>query len=135
MTLSARVIGVRSVAAGEGVGYGHTFVTRRATRLALVPVGYADGLPRIAGPHARMLVGGGLAPVVGRISMDQAILDVGDRSVRTATGHGLRRRDRWCAHGPGLGDMVRDDPPRGADGHRRPGRAPVRRRRPMTAPR
>jgi alanine racemase len=82
MTVTTRVVGVRTVAAGEGVGYGHRTVTRHATRLALVPVGYADGIPRIAGDRARMLVAGGLAPVAGRISMDQAILDVGDRIVR-----------------------------------------------------
>jgi alanine racemase len=82
MRVVTRVVGVRSVAAGEGVGYSHATVIRRATRLALVPMGYADGLPRIAGPHARMLVGDRVARVVGRISMDQAILDVGDRPVR-----------------------------------------------------
>lgn len=82
MRVVTRVVGVRSVAAGEGVGYGHATVIPRATCLALVPMGYADGLPRIAGPHARMLVGDRVARVVGRISMDQAILDVGVRPVR-----------------------------------------------------
>ncbi len=82
MTLTARVVGVRDVEAGEGVGYGHAWVARRRTRLALVPLGYADGLPRVAGSRARMAVGGAVAPVVGRISMDQAVLDVGGTAVR-----------------------------------------------------
>lgn len=82
MRVTARVVGLRSVGAGEGIGYGHATITRRATRLALVPMGYADGLPRVAGPHAWMRVGEVPAPVVGRISMDQVILDVGDRPVR-----------------------------------------------------
>jgi alanine racemase len=82
MTVTARVMGVRPVAAGEGIGYGHAFVTPRATRLALVPMGYADGLPRLAGDRAWMAVAGVRVPVVGRISMDQAILDVGGLPVR-----------------------------------------------------
>ena len=82
MTLAARVIGVRAVVAGEGVGYGAAHTTSRPTRLALVPLGYADGLPRIAGDRAWMLVAGHRAPMAGRISMDQATLDVGDLPVR-----------------------------------------------------
>ncbi len=82
MTVTTRVIGVRNVGAGEGVGYGARYVTSRPTQLALVPVGYADGLPRIAGDRAWMLVAGRRVPVAGRISMDQAILDVGSLPVR-----------------------------------------------------
>jgi alanine racemase len=82
MTLTTRVLGTRDVRAGEGVGYGHAWVARRAARLALVPLGYADGLPRVAGGRARMVVAGRPVPVVGRISMDQAILDVGGLGVR-----------------------------------------------------
>lgn len=82
MTLSTRVIGVRQVAAGEGVGYGHAWRAPRQTRLALVPLGYADGIPRSAGGRAQILVAGTRVPVVGRVSMDQAVLDVGDLRVR-----------------------------------------------------
>jgi alanine racemase len=77
MTVETRVIGVRTVAAGEGVGYGHAWTALRRTTLALVPMGYADGIPRVAGGQAEMLVAGVRVPVVGRISMDQTILDVG----------------------------------------------------------
>jgi alanine racemase len=81
MTVTTRVVAVRSVAAGEGIGYGHASSAPAATRLALVPLGYADGVPRIVGNRAQMLVGDTRVAVVGRISMDQTILDVGDLPV------------------------------------------------------
>ena len=77
LTLTTRVVGVRDVPAGTGVGYGHDWVAERPTRLGLVPLGYADGLPRV-GSGYRMLLNGRSVPVVGRISMDQTILDAGD---------------------------------------------------------
>ena len=80
LTLTARVVAVREVSTGEGVGYGHDWVADRPTRLALVPLGYADGLPRGA-VGSRMLLHGTSVPVVGRISMDQAILDAGGMPV------------------------------------------------------
>jgi alanine racemase len=82
MSVTTRVVGVRSVAAGEGIGYGHASSAPASTRLALVPVGYADGVPRTVGNRARMLIGDTRVAVVGPISMDQTILDVGDRPVR-----------------------------------------------------
>ena len=80
LTLATRVMAVRHIAAGEGVGYGHQWIEDRPTRLALVPLGYADGLPRHA-VGARMQLHGRSVPVVGRISMDQTILDAGDAPV------------------------------------------------------
>jgi alanine racemase len=80
LTLATRVVAVRDISAGEGVGYGHGWVAERATRLALVALGYADGLPRGA-VGSRMLLHGRSVPVVGRISMDQAVLDAGDAPV------------------------------------------------------
>jgi alanine racemase len=77
MTLTAPVVSVRSVPAGTAVGYGHTWRAPAATRLALVPLGYADGLPRLASGRASVLVAGNRCPVVGRISMDQLVVDVG----------------------------------------------------------
>lgn len=77
MTLTAPVVTVRHVPAGTGVGYGHAWVTPRATTLALLPVGYADGLPRVASGRAEVLLAGRRRPVVGRISMDQVVVDVG----------------------------------------------------------
>ncbi|MBI9113662.1 alanine racemase [Sanguibacter suaedae] len=80
LTLTAPVVSVRQVPAGTGVGYGHAWVASRATTLALLPVGYADGLPRAATGRAEVLLGGRRCPVVGRISMDQVVVDVGPGS-------------------------------------------------------
>jgi alanine racemase len=80
MTLRARVALVKRVPAGEGVSYGHAWTTSRETTLALVPIGYADGVPRRLGRDGRMrvLLGGELRPVVGRVCMDQVVVDCGD---------------------------------------------------------
>ena len=74
--LLAPIIALHDVVAGIGAGYGHTFVTTRPSRLAIVPVGYADGYPRALSNRAMVAVAGQLAPVVGRVSMDQIIVDV-----------------------------------------------------------
>lgn len=79
LTLTAPVVSVRDVPAGTGVGYGHTYVTDRATRLALLPLGYADGIPRSS--FGSVWVAGRRCPVVGRVSMDQVVVDVGDASI------------------------------------------------------
>jgi alanine racemase len=71
-----RVTAVRTIAAGATVGYGATFRADRPTRLALLPVGYADGLNRLLSNRGAALVRGQRAPVVGRVSMDQATIDV-----------------------------------------------------------
>ena len=81
MTLRAPVVLTRDVHAGTGVGYGHTWVADRDTRLATVGVGYADGVPRVAAGRAEVLVRGRRAPVVGTVSMDQIVVDVGDAGV------------------------------------------------------
>lgn len=81
MTLSAPVVSVRRVRAGTPVGYGQTWTAPRATTLALLPLGYADGLPRVASGRAEVLLRGRRHPVVGRISMDQVVVDVGDEPV------------------------------------------------------
>jgi alanine racemase len=81
MTLTAPVVQVRRARAGTPVGYGHTHRTARATYLGLVPLGYADGLPRTASGRGQVLVRGVRRAVVGRISMDQVVVDLGDRPV------------------------------------------------------
>jgi alanine racemase len=73
-----RVAGVRSISAGTTVGYNGTFVPTEPMRLALLSVGYADGLDRKLGNHFSLLVGGQRAPLVGRVSMDQSVVDVTD---------------------------------------------------------
>jgi len=81
MMLTAPVIQVRRVRAGTPVGYGHEHRTAAATHLGLVPLGYADGLPRLASGRAEVQVRGVRRPVVGRISMDQLVVDLGSRGV------------------------------------------------------
>ncbi|WP_395691427.1 alanine racemase [Nocardioides sp.] len=81
MTLTAPLVGVRRVRGGTPVGYGHEHRTRSATRLGLVPLGYADGLPRLASDRAEVLVRGVRRPVVGTISMDQLVVDLGESAV------------------------------------------------------
>ncbi len=76
LTWKASVVGVRSVPAGATVGYNATFVATEPMRLALVSVGYGDGLTRSLGNRFSLLVRGQRAPLVGRVSMDQAVLDV-----------------------------------------------------------
>lgn len=77
MTLTAPVVSIREVPAGTSVGYGHTHVTTRRTRLALLPLGYADGVPRSASGHGWVQLRGRRHPVVGLVSMDQIVVDVG----------------------------------------------------------
>ncbi|MBP2324802.1 alanine racemase [Kibdelosporangium banguiense] len=95
MTLRARLILVKRVPAGSGVSYEHDYVTDRETTLALVPLGYADGLPWAAARHAEVSIGGRRFPVAGRIAMDQFVVDVGDAGVRIG--------DEAVVFGPGTG--------------------------------
>ena len=76
MSWKTRVVSVRTVSPGTEVGYNGTFVATEPMRLALLAVGYADGLDRRLGNRFSLLVRGEQAPIVGRISMDQAVLDV-----------------------------------------------------------
>jgi len=78
MTLRARVVNLRRVRAGEPVGYGGTWRGARATRIATIALGYADGLPWSLANRGEMALRGRRVPIVGRISMDLATLDVGD---------------------------------------------------------
>ncbi len=81
MTLRAQVVLAKRVAVGHGVSYGLTFRTPKDTGLALVPLGYADGIPRAASGSVSVAIDGVLYPVVGRIAMDQMVVDVGDAVV------------------------------------------------------
>ena len=81
MTARARVAQTKRVPAGQGVSYGHTYYTERETTLALVPLGYADGVPRAASNAGPVQLGGKRRRVAGRVCMDQIVLDVGDDEV------------------------------------------------------
>ena len=76
MTWKTRILAVNEVPAGRVVGYGGTFSTQHGSRIAVLPVGYADGFSRALSNCGRVLVGDWLAPVVGRVSMDFTTVDV-----------------------------------------------------------
>ncbi len=78
MSFKARVVQVKKVPAGFPVSYGCTYVTQRPTVIATLPVGYADGYSRRLSSRGEVLVRGHRAPVVGRVCMDQCMVDVGD---------------------------------------------------------
>ncbi|RKR90654.1 alanine racemase [Micromonospora pisi] len=81
MTLRTSVINVKRVPAGSGVSYGPEHVTGRPTTLALIPLGYADGLSRTTEGRASVWLGGRRCRIVGRIAMDQCVVDAGDLPV------------------------------------------------------
>lgn len=87
MTLKSEIVALRGVPAGTGVSYGYNHVCEVATTLALVPVGYADGMPRaLNGSGVWVTVAGERVPIVGRIGMDQFIVDVGPLGGRIGLG-------------------------------------------------
>src|SRR5215470_19034403 len=78
MSLRSRIVMLKTVPAGTPLGYGLTFTTARESRVATLPIGYADGLRRLHSNNGRVLTRGRLAPIVGRVSMDLTIIDVTD---------------------------------------------------------
>ncbi|MEU2514876.1 alanine racemase [Streptomyces syringium] len=82
MTLSASLASVKRAPGGHGVSYGHHYTTPGPTTLALVPVGYADGIPRAASGTGPVLVGGKWRTVAGRVAMDQFVVDLGGDSAQ-----------------------------------------------------
>ncbi|WP_166984129.1 alanine racemase [Paramicrobacterium fandaimingii] len=81
MTLRTQVAAVRQVPVGSGISYGFTHRTAAPTTLALVPLGYGDGIPRQASNAATVAIGGRIHRNVGRVAMDQFVVDVGDTPV------------------------------------------------------
>jgi alanine racemase len=102
MTVRARVLLTKRVPAGEGVSYGHTYTTDRETTLAVVPLGYGDGVPRHASNVGPVWVGGRVRTIAGRVCMDQVVVDCGDDPVRAG--------DEAVLFGPGgAGEPTADD--------------------------
>ena len=95
MTVKCVVALVKSVRAGEGVSYGHTWIAERDTTVALMPIGYADGVFRALGGRLEVLINGRRRPGVGRICMDQFLVDLGPGQVDVAKG------DEAILFGPG----------------------------------
>jgi alanine racemase len=77
MTLRASLAAVKALDAGAGVSYGWTWSAPAPTTVGLVPLGYADGIPRIASNRGQVGFRGGRAPVRGRVCMDQLVVDLG----------------------------------------------------------
>lgn len=76
MKCVSRIIQLKTVAAGSGISYGHTYVTDRKTRLAVLPIGYSDGYFRTMSNRAEVLIGGSRAPIRGRICMNMCMADI-----------------------------------------------------------
>lgn len=81
MTVRARVVQTKRVRGGQGVSYGHTYHTADDATLALVPIGYGDGVPRSASSRGRVRLAGANRRIAGRVCMDQFVLDCGDDPV------------------------------------------------------
>jgi alanine racemase len=80
LSLRSKIVHLKKLPVGEGIGYGLIFVTERETRIAVIPIGYYDGYRRGLSNRANVIINGAFAPVVGRISMDWILVDVTDIS-------------------------------------------------------
>lgn len=78
MSIKANIVHIKTLGKGEYISYGRTFITKRESIIATLPIGYADGFTRLLFEKAKVIVGGKLAPVVGRICMDQCMIDITD---------------------------------------------------------
>lgn len=78
MELKTHVVFIKTVPPGCGVSYGHTYITEKPTKIATIPVGYADGYPRALSAGGRVLINGCYAPIIGRICMDLMMVDITD---------------------------------------------------------
>jgi len=95
MTVKCVVSLVKSIRTGEGVSYGHTWIAERDTNVALMPIGYADGVFRALGGRLEVLINGRRRPGVGRICMDQFLVDLGPGRLDVTEG------DEAILFGPG----------------------------------
>jgi len=77
LALKSQIALIRDVKSGESIGYGRTFITKKDSRIAVLPIGYADGLPRnLSCGKSEVLINGSRVPMIGRICMDQLIIDI-----------------------------------------------------------
>jgi alanine racemase len=101
MRVRTEIVALRDVEPGDSVGYGATWTPRRRSRIATVPMGYADGLSRHLSNRGHVLVRGKRAPIVGAVSMDMTMVDVTDVE-------GARMRDEVVVLGAQDGPLGRD---------------------------
>ncbi len=117
MTVSAEVSMIKKVAAGQGISYNHSWVAPHDTIVAVLPCGYADGVPRVLSNRFEVWIAGRRFPGVGRVCMDQLVVDLGpdgagvvegDRAVLFGTGaRGEPTAHEWaCGHDCGLGGRI-----------------------------
>lgn len=102
MTVKARILAIRTVPAGTPISYGRTFVTRRASRIGVLGIGYADGFNRLFSNNAHVIVKGQKAPVIGRVCMDLTMIDL------TET-HGVDENDEAIIIGKQGGHVITAD--------------------------
>lgn len=93
MTLVARLVLTKRLPGGHGVSYAHQYVTDHETTVGLIPLGYADGIPRAASNRGPIWIGGKNRRIAGRVCMDQFVVDVGDDPIREG--------DKAILFGPG----------------------------------
>ncbi len=104
MTARARILTAKRVPEGQGVSYGHTYVTSAPSTLAVVPLGYGDGVPRSASSVGPVLINGRRFTIAGRVCMDQFVVDCGDADVHEGDlavlfgpgDHGEPTADDWA---------------------------------------
>lgn len=77
LSLKTKVVFLKNMPPGRSVSYGRTYITQKPTVIATLPIGYADGYGRILSNKAKVLINGERAPVVGKVTMDQTMIDVG----------------------------------------------------------
>ena len=82
MELETHVVYVKNIKKGDTVSYGRTYTADKDMRIATIPVGYADGYPRLVSNKGRVIINGKYAPIVGRVCMDQFMVDVTDIDVK-----------------------------------------------------
>lgn len=99
MTVKSRVALVRDLPAGAKISYGCTATLERDSQIAVLPMGYGDGLPRVLSNQLEVLIGDRMCPVLGRICMDMCMVDVTDAS-------GVKAGDAAQVYGPGLTDRA-----------------------------
>ena len=99
MTVKSRIAAVRALPAGAKISYGCTATLERDSKIAVLPMGYGDGLPRCLSNKLKVLIGDKLCPVLGRICMDMCMVDVTDVS-------GVKAGDIATIYGPGLTDCA-----------------------------
>jgi len=101
MRVRTEIVALREIPAGTSAGYGATWTARRPSRIATIPMGYADGLSRARSNRGSLLVRGKRAPIVGAVSMDMTMLDVTDVE-------GVRLGDECCVLGSQRGPLGED---------------------------